>query len=83
MWQTAMPDIKPLYLNPTTATRVLLDGRSLRVRMQAEADRLFPLKRLSRIMVNCRVIWATNALLACAQAGIPVHFVRHDGTLCA
>jgi hypothetical protein len=34
-------------------------------------------------MVNSQVSWATDALLACAQAGIPVHFIRHDGTLCA
>jgi len=75
--------LKPLYLNPGKPTQVMLDGRGLRVRIRQEADRLFPLARLSRITVSGQVDWATDALLACAQAGIPVYFVRRDGTLCA
>lgn len=75
--------MKALYLNPPEPAKVMLDGQGLRVRVRGEADRLFPLIRLSRIMVTGQVDWATDALLACGRAGIPVNFVRRDGTICA
>jgi hypothetical protein len=73
--------MKPLYLDGTTPLRVVLDGPGLRVRAAGAADRLFPLRRLSRVVVCGKVDWATEALLACAQASIPVSFVRRDGVL--
>jgi CRISPR associated protein Cas1 len=73
--------MKPLYLDGTTPLRVLLDGPGLRVRAAGTADRVFPLRRLSRVVVCGQVDWATDALLACAQTGIPISFVRRDGVL--
>jgi CRISPR associated protein Cas1 len=75
--------MKPLYLDGTTPLRVLLDGPGLRVRAAGTADRLFPLRRLSRVVVCGRVDWTTEALLACAQADVPVRFLRRDGDLLA
>jgi CRISPR associated protein Cas1 len=73
--------MKPLYLNGAASLRVLLDGPGLRIRAPGSADRLFPLRLLSRVIVCGRVEWTMDALLACAQAGIPVTFLRRDGEL--
>lgn len=73
--------MKPLYLTGGRHLRVLLDGPALRVRVIGEADRLFPLKRLSHVVVIGDSEWDTGALLACADREVPVNFINAQGGL--
>ncbi len=75
------PVSRTLYLDGAGQIRVLQDGPALRVRMRGSADRLFPLRGLFQVVVCGSVEWATGALLACAEAAIPVVFLRANGTL--
>lgn len=72
--------MRPLYLDSAEGTTVALDGPALRVRQPERADRLFPLARVSRIVVSGAPEWQTAALLACAGRGITVTFLDHQGT---
>lgn len=74
--------LKPLYLEGGGA-QVCLDGPALRVSRQETAERWFPLIRLERVVSARQVDWTLEALLACAEAGISVHFIGHDGTTIA
>ena len=72
--------MKPLYLHADRPLAVSLDGPALRVSRSGRAEQRFPLCRVSRVMVSGAVSWSTNALLACADAGIAVCFLTADGT---
>ena len=76
-------DVRPLYIAPAGDTRVMLDGPALCVAQEERAEQLFPLRRLSRIYSAERVIWTSEALLACARAGIAVVFVDDSGEVVA
>lgn len=71
--------MKTLYLDGTRGAEVVLDGPALRVRTPGRADGLYPLGRVSRVVVCGAAEWRTEALLACADRGIPVTFVERDG----
>ncbi len=71
--------MRPLYLRGTEPLSVSLDGPALKVAGQGVADRRFPLERVSRVVVSNLVAWSTEALLACADEGITVCFLRSDG----
>lgn len=73
--------MKPLYLHGHQPLAVTLDGPALRVSSEGSADRLFPLQRLSRIVVSGEVDWTTEALLACADQAIPISFLLRGGGL--
>jgi hypothetical protein len=73
----------PLYLAPQGETWVGLDGPALRISRPDTAERLFPLRRIARVHSSPRVDWEQAALLACAEAGIPVLFVDDDGQVIA
>ncbi len=60
--------------------KVSLDGPALKVSQHGAADRRFPLRRVSRVIVSNRVTWSTRAMLACADEGITVCFLSRDGT---
>jgi hypothetical protein len=77
------PERVPLYLAPEGETWVGLDGPVLRVSQPQRADRLFPLRRLSRVLTSTRADWEQDALLACAESGIPVLFCDDDGQVIA
>jgi len=73
----------PLYLAPAGQTWVGLDGPALRISQPDRAERLYPLRRIGRVHTNQRVDWEQDALLACAEAGIPVLFLDDDGRILA
>jgi hypothetical protein len=73
--------MKPLYLHGHRPLRVDLDGPALRVSGEETADRLFPLQRLSRVVVSGDVAWSTEALLACADQDVSVTFLHRAGGL--
>lgn len=79
----ARADARPLYVVPLGDTRVALDGPALCVEREEESPRLFPLGRLSCVYSSDRAAWTSEALLACAAAGVPVVFVDEDGTVVA
>lgn len=71
---------KPLYLQgQNNGLAVALDGPALRVRQPERATVFYPLARLARVISKGGVQWACEALLACADAGIPVVFLDGDG----
>ncbi|MEA3411984.1 MAG: CRISPR-associated endonuclease Cas1 [Pseudomonadota bacterium] len=72
---------RTLYLSGDAGTIVMRDGPALKVRRPGVAERNFPLRRLLRVMVSGQVRWDTSALMACADARVPVSFVRADGTV--
>lgn len=72
--------MKPLYLKGAEPLKVSLDGPALKISQEGTADRRFPLRRVSRVIVSNRVAWSTRALLACADEGITVCFLSRDGT---
>ncbi len=73
--------MKALYLDGRRPLTVRLDGPALRVRAPDKADRLFPLQRLGRVIVSGQVVWATDALLACADHSVPISFLSREGRL--
>ena len=72
--------MKPLYLDGIGAPLYIkLQGTALRVQKKESADRLFPLRRVSRIISSGQVSWDTQAMLACADKGITVTFLCRTG----
>ena len=74
-------DRRPLYLDARHATRICLDGPALRVDVEGQARRLYPLRRLSRVVANPHAQFTTEALLACAERGITLVFFNREGDL--
>ena len=70
---------KPLYLQGHSGLAVELDGRALRVRRPERAAVLYPLARLARVLSKGAVQWSCEALLGCADAGVPVVFMDGEG----
>lgn len=73
--------MRPLYVNGCGKTLIKLDAPALRVIVPDQADRLFPLQRISRVIVSGTAVWETDALLACADRGISVAFLDENGEL--
>lgn len=61
---------RPLYLG-AAARRVRLDGPALCVDVEGRAAARVPLRRLSRVVAHRAAEWATPALVACLEAGVP------------
>lgn len=68
-----------LYVGPE-AHQVQLDGPSLLVSAQDRADARVPLRVLARVVVRSSAEWSTAALVACLAGGIPITFLRGDGS---
>jgi hypothetical protein len=73
--------MRPLYIQGTAGTLIKLDAPALRILAPNRADLLFPLHRVSRVIVSGTAIWDTEALLACADQGITVSFLNEVGEL--
>lgn len=71
--------MKPLYLKNVMGMSVDYEEPALKVNVPNKARQLFPLPRISRVVVTGPVVWSTPALLACADAGVPVVFLRDTG----
>jgi hypothetical protein len=69
---------RPLYVD-STAAAIRLEGPALVVARAAQADTRVPLRLLSRVVVRGCVPFATDALLGCLDAAVPVTFVALDG----
>lgn len=76
-----MLDARTLYLDARVPLRVLRDGPALVVRQPAAANRLYPVRRLFRVVSTGPVNWAIDALLVCAESGVTVDFLHRDGRL--
>lgn len=75
--------MRPLYIHGVAGTQVSLEEPALTVSMPGKADQLFPLARVSRVVVSGSVDWRTEALLACAANGITITFIDNEGGLLA
>ncbi len=68
--------LRPLYLNGTQADiQVRLDGPSICVQFEQQAERRYPLRFLERLVVMGTVDMKINVLLACVFEGIPISFL--------
>lgn len=70
---------KLLYLQGQYGLVVEVDGPALRIEQPQRANMLYPLVRLARVLSKGGVHWSCEALLACAEAGIPVVFLDGEG----
>lgn len=70
---------KPLYLQGGNELSVDLDGPALRIGQPGRAAVFYPLARLARVLSKGEVRWHCEALLACADGGVPVVFLGEEG----
>ena len=71
--------MKPLYLQGKTGMRVNFDEPALSIVAPDKARQLFPLSRISRVVVSGPVDWSMSALFACADCGIGIVFLCETG----
>ncbi|MBC6907360.1 hypothetical protein DWB84_18135 [Saccharophagus sp. K07] len=70
-----------LVIDSRKTEQIRLDGPALRIRMQQQSSRLFPLRRLSRIHIVGELQQGFDALIYCAEHQIPVAFFTLNGKL--
>ena len=73
--------MKPCYIHGREGMQINLDGPALSIAAPGQAAVLTPLGRISRLVISGSPECSTAALLACAECGIPVTFLRHDGVI--
>jgi hypothetical protein len=66
----------PLYLEAKLGMQVVLESPALSVVTLEKTRQLFPLSRISRVVVSGAVEWSMPALFACADAGISIVFLN-------
>jgi len=71
--------MNPLYLQGKAGMNVRLEGPALSVATIEKTRQLFPLTRISRVIVSGCVDWQMPALFACADAGIGIVFLNEYG----
>lgn len=71
--------MKPLYLKGIEGAQVDYEAPALKVSVPDKTRQLFPLTRVSRVVVTGPVDWSMAALLACADAGVAVVFLESTG----
>lgn len=71
--------MKPLYLEGVKGMTVNYDEPALTVSVPNKTRLLFPLSRVSRVVVTGPVDWSMPALLSCADAGVSIVFMRETG----
>lgn len=75
--------MRPLYIDGCEGLRVEWLAPALQVCVPDQAEQWFPLQRVSRVVVCGKAEWQTEALLACAEAGICVTFLDDEGVVIA
>ncbi len=73
--------MRPLYLQGGNDMRVAFDEPALAVKTPDKTRQLFPLRRISRVVVTGDVDWSMPALLACADQGVSVLFIDTQGNI--
>jgi len=71
--------MRPLYLQACPGMRVEFEEPALKICQPDKARLLFPLSRVSRIVVYGFVQWQTEAMLACGRAGVSIVFLERNG----
>lgn len=71
--------MRPLYLNGGGPLEVAVDGPSLVVRLPQQAERRFPFRLLSRVVVRGDVALPAAVLTACLAQGVPVALLTGTG----
>lgn len=76
--------MQPLYLEGKQPTSIAADGPALAVTRQGEATRLVPLRLLTHILSRgSNIQWSQAALIACAQADVPIFISNGEHHLVA
>ncbi len=73
--------MKPCYIHGKQGMQIRLDGPALSVDVPGQSAVLTPLSRISRIVVSGSPDCSVAALLACAEQGITITFLQHDGAV--
>ncbi len=71
--------MNPLYLEGKPGMRVSFERPALSVSTVESTRQLFPLVRISRVVVSGYVEWSMPALFACADTGISIVFLNNSG----
>ncbi len=71
--------MRSLYLTACLGMQVVYDEPALVVCSPEKTNQLFPLVRISNVIVTGFVEWSTEAFLACGEAGVSVVFLDGDG----
>jgi CRISPR/Cas system-associated endonuclease Cas1 len=70
-----------LIIDSRKMVKISIDGPALKICMESQSPRLFPLRRLSRIHIIGDPTSGLNALLYCAEHQVPVAFFTAKGKL--
>ena len=73
--------MKPCYIRGREDLKIKLDGPALSISSPDQAAVLAPLGRISRVVISGLAECSTSALLACAERGITVTFLQHNGSI--
>ncbi len=73
--------MRPLYLQGRPGMQVVYEEPALVVKSPDRTRQLFPLGRVSRVVVTGQVEWSMPALFACAESGVTVLFIDCDGEI--
>jgi len=74
-------DKQPLVIMAQQKTHIILDGPALRVKQNEKSDQIIPIRRITNITSYGNAKWETNALLACTEKGIDIHFCKQNGDI--
>ena len=73
--------MKPCYIHGREGMEIKLDGPALSIDAPGQAAVLAPLRCISRIVISGSPECSVSVLLVCAERGITVTFLQHDGTV--
>ena len=73
--------MKPCYIRAKEGMQIKLDGPALSISAPGQAAVLTPLGRISRIVISGMPECLASVLLACAERGINITFLQHNGAI--
>lgn len=72
---------KPCYIHVREGMEIKHDGPALSISVPGKSAVLIPLHRISRMVISGSPDFPVSTLLVCAESGITVTFLHHDGTI--
>ncbi len=73
--------MKPCYIHVRKGMEIKHDGPALSIVVPGKSAVLIPLHRISRMVISGSPEFSVSTLLVCAENGITVTFLHHDGTI--
>ena len=73
--------MRPCYIHVRKGMKIKHDGPALSIVVPGKSAVLIPLHRISRMVISGSPEFPVSTLLVCAESGITVTFLHHDGTI--